>query len=71
MRPKPLIAKLEDLGISLDDIQGLPRCLKLPKGIARELRCEGVIEKIKKDGNKGIIWGEGNEYVALVKAWKK
>jgi hypothetical protein len=71
MEPGPLIARLEEAGVSLDDIQGLPRKLRLPNGIPRLLRFEGILRKIKKDKESCIIWGTGPQYVALITAWSR
>jgi hypothetical protein len=69
MEPAPLIARLEEAGVSLADISGLPRILTLPRGIARILRCEGVLRRKEKNKNSCIVWDKGPLYTAFVKAW--
>jgi hypothetical protein len=71
MNPIPLIIRLEEEGVTLADISALPRMLALPPGVARRLRCEGVLRRVGREKKKSVVvWGAGPEYTAFVSTWK-
>jgi hypothetical protein len=56
--------------MTIEDLRGLPRRLKLPRGIAAMLACEGVIHKTYLDRQNYTIWEPGVEYTRLMKVWE-
>jgi hypothetical protein len=69
MEPGPLVARLEEAGVSLADIQGLPKKLHLPPGITRILRVNGVLRRAGRDQNGCVTWDKGPLYTMLEERW--
>jgi hypothetical protein len=69
MEPGPLVERLKDAGVSLADIQDLPRKLHLPPGITRILRVNGVLRRAGRDQNGCVTWDRGPLYTILKERW--